>query len=204
MTPYNTLVTGVGGQGVLFISEILGMAALKEGLDVRVAEIHGMAQRGGSVTCNVRIGKRVYSPTITKGTADLIIGLEPLEVLRLLGYAHDETIIALNMNPIVPSSTTLSGVPYPPVNDMLKEISRVSKKNVTVNTLDIALKVGNPATQNAAMLGFVSALKTLPVKHETLRTTIGERSPSKYRDVNLKAFDLGSSELRKMWKEAEV
>ena len=106
MTTYNTLVTGVGGQGVLFISEILGMAALKEGLDVRVAEIHGMAQRGGSVTCNVRMGKRVYSPTITKGTADLIIGLEPLEVLRLLGYAHDETIVALNMNPIVPSSAT--------------------------------------------------------------------------------------------------
>jgi len=198
MTTYNTLVTGVGGQGVLFISEIVGMAALKEGLDVRVAEIHGMAQRGGSVTCNVRMGKRVYSPTITKGTADLIIGLEPLEVLRLLGYAHDETIIALNMNPIVPSSATLSGVPYPPMNEILKEISRVSKKTVTVNTTDIALKVGNPATQNAAMLGFVSALKRLPVKHQTLRNTIGERSPPKYRDVNLKAFDLGSSDLNKM------
>jgi indolepyruvate ferredoxin oxidoreductase beta subunit len=198
MTTYNTLVTGVGGQGVLFISEIVGMAALKEGLDVRVAEIHGMAQRGGSVTCNVRMGKRVYSPTITKGTADLIIGLEPLEVLRLLGYAHDETIIALNMNPIVPSSATLSGVPYPPMNEILKEISRVSKKTVTVNTTDIALKVGNPATQNAAMLGFVSSLKRLPVKHQTFRNTIGERSPPKYRDVNLKAFDLGSSDLNKM------
>ena len=198
MTTYNTLVTGVGGQGVLFISEILGMAALKEGLDVRVAEIHGMAQRGGSVTCNVRIGKRVYSPTITKGTADLIVGLEPLEVLRLLGYAHDETIIALNMNPIVPSSATLSGVPYPPLNEVLREISRVTKKTVTVNTVDIALKVSNPATQNSVMLGFVSALKTLPVKHETLRTTISERSPQKYRDVNLKAFDLGSLELKKM------
>ncbi len=174
------------------------MAALREGLDVRVAEIHGMAQRGGSVTCNVRIGKRVYSPTITKGTADLIIGLEPLEVLRLLGYADDETIVALNRNPIVPSSATLSGVPYPTMNEMLKEISRVSKKTVTVNTIDIALKVGNPATQNSAMLGFVSALKTLPIKHETLRATIGERSPQEYRDVNLEAFDLGSLELRKM------
>lgn len=198
MTTYNTLVTGVGGQGVLFISEILGMSALKEGLDVRVAEIHGMAQRGGSVTCNVRMGKRVYSPTITKGTADLIIGLEPLEVLRLLGYAHDETIVALNVNHIVPSSATLSGVPYPPTNEILKEISRVSKKTVTVNTTDVALKVGSPATQNSVMLGFVSALKTLPVRHETLRTTISERSPPKYRDVNLKAFDLGSSELREM------
>jgi len=144
------------------------------------------------------MGKRVYSPTITKGTADLIIGLEPLEVLRLLGYAHDETIVALNMNPIVPSSATLSGVPYPPMNEMLKEISRVSKKTATVNTTDIALKVGNPASQNAAMLGFVSALKRLPVKHQTLRNTIGERSPPKYRDVNLKAFDLGSLELKKM------
>ena len=197
MTTYNTLVTGVGGQGVLFISEILGMAALKQGLDVRVAEIHGMAQRGGSVTCNVRIGKRVYSPTIMKGTADLIIGLEPLEVLRLLGYAHDETIVALNMNPIVPSSATLSGVPYPPMNEILKEISRVSKKTVTVNTTVIALKVGNAATQNAAMLGFVSALKQLPIRVQTLRNTISERSPSKYREVNVKAFELGSLEIGK-------
>ena len=174
------------------------MAALKEGRDVRVAEIHGMAQRGGSVTCNVRMGKRVYSPTITKGTADLIIGLEPLEVLRLLGYAHKDTIVAMNSNPIVPSSAALSGVSYPPMNEVLKEISRVSKRIVTVNTIDIALKVCSPATQNSVMLGFVSALKTLPVKHETLRTTITERSPPKYRDVNLKAFDLGSSELSKM------
>jgi indolepyruvate ferredoxin oxidoreductase beta subunit len=84
------------------------------------------------------------------------------------------------------------------MNEILKEISRVSKKTVNVNTTDIALKVGNPATQNAAMLGFVSALKRLPVKHQTLRNTIGERSPPKYRDVNLKAFDLGSSDLNKM------
>ena len=197
MVTYNTLVTGVGGQGVLFISEILGMAALREGLSARVAEIHGMAQRGGSVTCNVRIGERICSPTITKGTADLIIGLEPLEVLRLLGYAHKETFVAINRTRIVPSSATLSGIEYPSMNQILKEISRVSKNTVTVNTTDIAVKVGNPATQNAAMLGFVSALKQLPIKVETLRNTISERSPSKYREVNVRAFELGSLELGK-------
>ena len=107
MDEYNILVAGVGGQGVIFLSEVLGEAALAEEFNVRVAEIHGMAQRGGSVTCHVRIGDEVHSPTVLEGCANLIIGFEPLEVLRLLKYANRETRVVLNKTPIVPPSCIL-------------------------------------------------------------------------------------------------
>jgi len=194
---YNIIVVGVGGQGVLFISELLGEAALKEGLNARVAEIHGMAQRGGSVTCNVRMGEKVRSPTVMEGSADLIIGLEPLEVLRQMKYASEETLIFLNEAPIVPPSAHLSGVKYPPLDQILGEISRVSKKVLTVDTVKIALKAGNPATQNTVMLGFIAASERLPVRAATLKKEIEARVPAKYRDVNLKAFELGREEYEK-------
>jgi len=187
---YNILVVGVGGQGVLFLSEVLGGAALTDDLNVRVAEIHGMAQRGGSVTCHVRIGNNVHSPTILEGSADLIVGFEPLEVLRSLKYANRETLIILNKIAIVPTSAYL-GVKYPAEDRILKEISRVSEKVMVIDATYIATKTGNPATQNSAILGFISAMKSIPVKLETLKNAITERSPSKYLDVNLRAFELG-------------
>ena len=184
------MVAGVGGQGVLFLSEVLGGAALTDGLNVRVAEIHGMAQRGGSVTCHVRIGDNVHSPTILEGSADLIVGFEPLEVLRLLKYANRETLIILNKIAVVPPSAYL-GVKYPAEDRILKEISRVSEKIMVIDAMYIATKTGNPATQNSAILGFISALKGIPVKPETLKNAIADRSPKKYLDVNLRAFELG-------------
>jgi len=187
---YNILVVGVGGQGVLFLSEVLGGAALTDDLNVRVAEIHGMAQRGGSVTCHVRIGSNVHSPTILEGSADLIVGFEPLEVLRSLKYANRETLIILNKIAIVPTSAYL-GVKYPAEDRILKEISRVSEKIMVIDAMYIATKTGNPATQNSAILGFISALKGIPVKPETLKKAIADRSPKKYLDVNLRAFELG-------------
>lgn len=191
---YNIIVAGVGGQGVLFLSEILGEAALSEGLDVRVAEIHGMAQRGGSVTCQVRVGDQVHSPTVLEGSADLIIGFEPLEVLRSLKYANHKTVIVLNKTTLVPSSTYLLGIEYPAEDKTLKEISRVSGNIMVMDAMDIAVRSGNPATQNSAILGFVSVLNSLPVKPETLRKAIAARSPSKYLDVNVRAFELGREE----------
>ena len=190
MDEYNILVVGVGGQGVLFLSEVLGGAALTDDLNVRVAEIHGMAQRGGSVTCHVRIGNNVHSPTILEGSADLIVGFEPLEVLRSLKYANRETLIILNKIAIVPTSAYL-GVKYPAEDRILKEISRVSEKVMVIDATYIATKTGNPATQNSAILGFISSLKGIPVKPETLKNAIADRSPKKYLDVNLRAFELG-------------
>jgi len=190
------MIAGVGGQGVLFISEILGEAALEEGLDVRVAETRGLAQRGGSVFCSVRIGRNLHSPTIMEGSADLIVGLEPLEVLRLLRYAYDETLVVLNKMTIVPSSTCFQRIKYPSMDDILIEISRVSKKTLTIETAVIAARTGNPKTQNSAMLGFISATDRLPLGSEVLKTNIAKASP-RHAAANLRAFDLGREEYRK-------
>ena len=193
MDDYNVLVAGVGGQGVLFLSEVLGEAALRDDLNVRVAEIHGMAQRGGSVTCHVRIGDEVQSPTVLEGSADLIIGFEPLEVLRLLKYANNQTLVVLNKTPIVPPSSYL-GERYPAEDKILKEISRVSGHVMSIDATEIAVKSGNPATLNSAILGFISALRGMPVRSETLKKAIVDRSPSRYVEVNLRAFELGRKE----------
>jgi len=198
MDEYNVVVTGVGGQGVLFTSQVLGEAAVREGFDTKVAEIHGMAQRGGAVTCDVRIGRNIYSPTIMERTADMVIGLEPLEVLRALEYVHEGTTIVLNKAPVVPSSASLSDVKYPSMDAILIELSRISKNILAINARDIAMIAGNPAAQNVVMIGFISELGKLPMKSETLRKTIGDRNSLKYRDVNLKAFDLGVEECKRM------
>ena len=187
------MIAGVGGQGVLIISEVLGEAALREGLDVRVAEIHGMAQRGGSVVCSVRIGRNVHSPTIMEGSADLIVGLEPLEVLRLLRYAHSGTLTVLNRVTIVPSSAYLQGIRYPSIDKILGEICRVSKKTFSLDAAEIAAKTGSPGTQNSVMLGFISATDRLPLSSEALKESITKASP-RYASANLEAFDLGRKE----------
>jgi indolepyruvate ferredoxin oxidoreductase beta subunit len=187
---YNILVAGVGGQGVLFLSEVLGEAALSNGHNVRVAEIHGMAQRGGSVTCQVRIGNGVHSPTVLEGTANLIVGFEPLEVLRLLKYANRETVVVVNKTPVIPPSSYL-GVKYPAEDAILTEISRATKSVMVIDAMNIAVRCGHPATQNSAILGFISALKRAPVNAEALKKAIADRSPAKYLEPNLKAFELG-------------
>jgi indolepyruvate ferredoxin oxidoreductase beta subunit len=193
----NIVVTGVGGQGVLFLSEILGEAALREGLDVRIAEIHGMAQRGGSVTCHVRIGE-VHAPTVMEGSADLIIGFEQLEVLRILKYANRETMILLSKTAIVPPSTYLLGKGYPAEGVILKEAARASANVTVIDAMKIAVTSGNLAAQNSAILGFISALKRIPVKPETVKKAIADRSPSEYLDANMRAFELGKEEYKKI------
>ena len=193
---YNIVVAGVGGQGVIFLSEILGEAALREGLDARIAEIHGMAQRGGSVTCHVRIGE-VHSPTVMEGSADLIIGFEQLEVLRMLKYANRETVVLLSKTTIVPPSAYLLGKGYPADDAILKEVSRASENVMTIDAMKIAETTGNLATQNSTILGFISALKKIPVKPETVKKAIAGRSPSKYLDANLRAFELGREEYKR-------
>jgi indolepyruvate ferredoxin oxidoreductase beta subunit len=198
MNEYNIVVVGVGGQGVLFISEILGDAAVGEGLNVRIAEIHGMAQRGGSVICNVRFGEKVYSPTIMEGSAHLFIGLEPIEVIRHLKFANPNTVIVLNTTPIIPSSTYLTGVEYPLEKTLLDEISKTSKNLIPINATEIALKTKMVATQNIVLLGILIEANILPLKEESLINEIIRRVPEKYEDINLEALELGKEKYRSL------
>ncbi len=188
---FNILIAGVGGQGVLFISELLGEAAIKSGLNVRVAEIHGMAQRGGSVICSVRIGENVFSPTIDDGRAHLIIALEPIEALRYLKYANSETIVALNINKIEPPGIYMSGKKYPEIDIILERLKVVTRNILAIDALKLADKAGNPATQNTAMLGLISASKKLPINTQLLKKTLISLTQKKFQKPNKTAFDLG-------------
>lgn len=191
MDEFNILIVGVGGQGVLFISEVLGEAAMKSGLNVRVAEIHGMAQRGGSVICSVRLGKDVYSPTIDEGRAHLILSLEPIEALRQLRFANPETVIAVNMTKIEPPGIYFSDKKYPEISIIFDRLKAVSRDILAINALKLANEAGNPATQNTVMLGLISASKKLPIDTQLLKKTIISSTKKKFQEPNKIAFNLG-------------
>lgn len=191
MDAYNILVVGVGGQGVLFASEAIGEAALESGFNVRVAEVHGMAQRGGSVVCNVRLGERVHSPMIPEGESHLIIALEPLEALRYVRYMNRETLIAVNSNAVIPPGLIISGGRYPSLSEIINGLGEISKNILVIDALSKAKEAGSTAAQNVVMLGLVSASGKLPISSEILKKTVTQLVKRKFQDVNRRAFEIG-------------
>ncbi|MBS7650162.1 MAG: indolepyruvate oxidoreductase subunit beta [Candidatus Bathyarchaeia archaeon] len=200
MCECNMLLAGVGGQGVLLLSEILGRAALESGYDVRVAEIHGMAQRGGSVTCTVRIGKRVYSPTFPEGDADIIIALEPAEAIRNIIFANSETLIIMNTATVSPPGIYLSNQRYPDLKGIIAILGEVTKNILAIDALTLANRAGNPATQNIVMLGLLSASGRFPVGTDILRRVLFESVRAELLETNIKAFNLGFESCNKTFK----
>ncbi|MCD6445909.1 indolepyruvate ferredoxin oxidoreductase subunit beta [Candidatus Bathyarchaeota archaeon] len=191
MKEFNIVLAGVGGQGILFASRILGTASIKEGLNVRVSEIHGMAQRGGAVISNVRIGENVFAPTVLDGRADILLGFEPLETIRNLKFTSEKTFILMNDEAVPPPELARTQREYPSLDEIIKKIRRFTEKIVIIKAADLALKAGNILTRNVVMIGALAATELLPVKTESLREAVMELVPEKYLDMNLKAFDLG-------------
>ncbi|MGQ9538581.1 MAG: indolepyruvate oxidoreductase subunit beta [Candidatus Bathycorpusculaceae bacterium] len=200
MKEFNIVLAGVGGQGILFAAEILGTAAVKEGLNVRVGEIHGMAQRGGAVVSTVRIGENVLSPMILEGKANVILGFEPLETLRNLKYASEKTLIIMGDEKIPPPGLTLKGENYPPTSGILEKIKRFSKNIIIVEALRLAKEAGNPIMQNTVLLGVLAATGMLPVAADSLLEALKELVPAKYLEMNVKAFKLGYSSAKNVEK----
>ena len=182
----NVVLAGVGGQGILLAAEILGTAAVKEGYNVRVSELHGMAQRGGAVVSHVRIGEKALAPTVLEGTANVIVSFEPMEALRNIKFASPKTIVLVNTNPF-----KISGVEYPKVKDILEQLSNFTKNIISLDAATLAEEAGAVITQNIVMVGALVATEKLPIKVETLKETLRELVPSKYLDLNLRAFELG-------------
>ncbi|MEM3788672.1 MAG: indolepyruvate oxidoreductase subunit beta [Candidatus Bathyarchaeia archaeon] len=201
MKEFNIVLAGVGGQGLLLAAEVLGTAAVKDGLNVRVGEIHGMAQRGGAVLCTVRIGENVLSPLIVDGRADILLGFEPLETLRNVQCASEKTLIIMGDEEILPPGLTLKGESYPRLEEILEKLRRFSKNIVIVEALRLAKEVGNAVMQNAVLLGALSAIGKLPIKKESLTEALRNLVPSKYAEMNVKAFELGYGYAKK-FKEA--
>lgn len=194
MTQCDIILAGVGGQGVLLFAEILGEAAVQEGLNVRVSEIHGMAQRGGAVVSDVRIGEKALAPTILEGMADVIVGLEPLEALRNIKYASAKTLMLLNTTMIKPSGIPQDAV-YPSLEAILEKIRLFTKNIITIDAADIAKSLGSLAVQNIVMLGAMAASGKLPVKLETVKNSVQDSVSAKFVEVNLRAFEAGYSKV---------
>jgi len=197
MDELNIILTGVGGQGILLASQVLGVTAVKEGFNIRVSEIHGMAQRGGAVTSHVRIGKKVYAPTVLEGKANVILGFEPLETLRNIKYASEKTLALISKEIIVPTGFSAQPVEYPNFEKIIEKIRQFTEKIIIIDALNLAKKAGNAITRNMVMLGALAATGMLPLKTETLKETIRELVRPAYVEMNLKAFELGYAAISK-------
>jgi indolepyruvate ferredoxin oxidoreductase beta subunit len=183
---------GVGGQGVVVLSDIFCEAALIDGFDVAKAEVHGMAQRGGSIVAHARLGEKVEAPLIERGKADVILGFEVLEATRALPMLKkkDGTVV-VNTKYIPPSaSAVFSGKPLSE-KQLLTMIHAKAAKVHEVDGIRIALKLGNPLVVNTVLLGALSALPETPVKKESFETAITGRFKERYVKINLEAFKEG-------------
>jgi indolepyruvate ferredoxin oxidoreductase, beta subunit len=185
----DTVFSGVGGQGVVVLSDIYCEAAMLDGFDVAKAEIHGMAQRGGSIVAYARIGDKVESPLIETGKADVLVGFEMLETARAVPMLKQNGDIIVNMKYIPPSCNVSEVKPKKP-----QELMQILRNKAVVHEVDgagIAEKLGNLLVVNTILLGALSALPNVPVKKEAFQQAIAGRIKEKYINLNIKAFELG-------------
>lgn len=182
----NIMIVGVGGQGTLLASRILGKVAIKEGYDVKVSEVHGMSQRGGSVVTYVKYGDKVYSPIIDRGEADLILAFEMLEAMRAMPYLRKGGKMIANTQQMNPMPVITGAMEYP--NDIQKKLE--AKINLqAVDALSLAEKAGNIKAVNVVLIGLLA--KSMDVDKQVWMDTIKETVPEKFLDINLKAFEMG-------------
>lgn len=197
MTERNIVLAGVGGQGTLLAAEALGAAAVKDNLNVRVSEIHGMAQRGGAVTSNVRIGDGVCSSTILEGQADVLLGFEPLETIRNLRSASKKTLVIMSNEQIPPTELAAKNLEYPKKEEILEMIQTFTTKIIIVETEKLARQAGSILTRNMVLLGALAASDCLPIKTQSLKDALIELVPAKQVEMNLRAFELGYESIAK-------
>jgi len=179
----------VGGQGVILASDILSEVAMLSGLDVKKSEVHGMAQRGGVVSSHVRFGKRVSSPIIPKGEADVLLSFELAEALRWLGFLKAGGRLIVNSQRVVPPIVSTGLAQYPEGAEEL--LKKSSTSPILVDALGIAEELGNPRLVNTILLGMTSRLLELPVS--VWKKVVSQRVPKAFKELNLKAFEKGQS-----------
>ncbi len=185
--PVDILMVGVGGQGTILASRVLAQAALETGYDIKVSEIHGMAQRGGSVVTQVRLGEKVFSPLIPDGGADIVLAFEKLEGLRLLPALKPGGIIIINEQEI-PPVPVLAGVAEYPAN-IVDYIRSAVSNVVAVDALGLAEKCGSAKAANIVLLGVMA--RRLPFGREVWEKALAERIPARLLEVNKAAFAAG-------------
>jgi indolepyruvate ferredoxin oxidoreductase beta subunit len=197
---FNILITGVGGQGVILMSELLGKAAVADNLRVRGSEILGMAVRGGSVTSAIRLGDEVYGPLIPAGKCNTLVGMEPSEALRNIAYLSKSSLVIINTAVTVPFTVSVGESKYPSLDQILEKLNKASGRIIQLNAAQLAQETGSLLTTNIVMLGALFGTDQLPIKIATIKGTIRERFPAKVAPLNIKAFDLGYEACRQAVK----
>jgi indolepyruvate ferredoxin oxidoreductase beta subunit len=196
MKEFNIVLAGVGGQGTLLAAEAIGAAAVKDELNVRVSEIHGMAQRGGAVVSTVRIGEDALSSTVLDGQADVLLGFEPFETLRNLKYASEKTLVVMSTERIPPTELAAKNIKYPSMEKLVEKVQIFTNHVLIVEALRLAKKAGSSLAQNVVLLGALAGTGVLPVKTESLKEAVRELVPAKHLELNLRAFELGWESVR--------
>jgi len=191
MPETSIVLAGVGGQGTILAAEILGTAAVKDNLNVRVSEIHGMAQRGGAVTSTVRIGEEALSATVLEGQADVLLGFEPLETVRSLKFVSDKTLVIMSDERIPPPALAVRKVNFPDTEEIVRTIHLFTSRLIIVQTKRLAEEAGSILAINVILLGVLAATQQFPVKTDCILEALRDLVPAKHLEENLKAFKLG-------------
>jgi indolepyruvate ferredoxin oxidoreductase beta subunit len=191
------IFVGVGGQGNLLASNLLGQSALSLNIPVVVSEIHGMAQRGGVVESAVLLGG-ISSPIVSDSEADVLVSFEPLETMRILNKCNKDTVIITNSQPLFPFTVSTGQGIYPPVDELLGIIRKKVERIIPLRGNDLAEKAGNPLSLNMVMLGALIGTDTVPVTAAMMRETISTFTKKAFLDSNLRAFELGIEEGKKL------
>ena len=183
----NVMIVGVGGQGTLLASRILGKVAISEGYDVKMSEVHGMAQRGGSVVTYVKYGDEVYSPIISEGEADIVLSFEELEAYRWISYMKKDGILIVNTQQIDPMPVITGAMKYP--EHIIEKLEKKSDNIVAVDAYKLATEAGNGTAVNVVLLGVLA--KSSEIAKDKWIEAVKSTVPEKFLEVNLKAFELG-------------
>lgn len=195
--PTNIIIAGVGGQGNIMASQLLGRLLVKKGFEVIIGETYGASQRGGSVMSHLRVAKQGgISPIIPKGKAHYIVALEPAEALRVMGeYGNPEVRVLSNTRPIYPVDVITGAFEYPDLDNLKKIITDHAKEARFIDATDIALKVKTPILANIIMLGAFARWSVVPVSVEEFEEAIGQSVPAKHLEKNIEAFKEGMKAL---------
>jgi indolepyruvate ferredoxin oxidoreductase beta subunit len=191
---YDLIITGVGGQGNVLSSQLIGQALVGKGYFVTIGETYGASQRGGSVMSHIRISARKQlSPLIPRGKADIVVGLEPVEALRVLAvYGNRQTVVIFNTRPVYPVDVTSGGEKYPGTEEIQRALEGLSRKIYSIPATEKALEMGSPILGNMIMIGALLALNLLPLSLAEFRETLAKNFSARRLRTNLEALEEGS------------
>ena len=198
----NIIICGTGGQGVVLLSELLGTAAVRGGVAVKGSEVLGMAQRGGSVFSNLRLGGDVIAPMTPEGKCDVLIAVEPSEALRNIQYLAKNSVVVLNTTTVLPYTVYLGSSGYPESEAIISGLRKVTDRVITLDASGMAQQAGSLQAANVVMLGALFGTGLMPIKDETAKEAILSRFKTKVGEINIKAFDLGYEAVQKALKSA--